>query len=1542
MHHYGVSHEKSGSDIPYLPPPPGKWSQRLWMRSDIIVEGEGLGMDSSHNKTTSRNSSNASAYDRFGAGGGGRGGQPMRSYIQTKVGTKKPKREKAHNATEVNHNKGLEDKSSAQLDVQRKELNENWSWDNDAGNTFLDKFMDRTDKELYRQCREHLDAVNQCTQLQQAINDEMRTQAEAWVNSAFSELQKCINDQAHAHHVYSQTLTNQSTVIQQSLDSHKHLMEKTRKSKTSSDAPSAGDRRIAGSAGMTFVQATCVYEAVRKPRLKLISELEYLNTQVENIEQQLQDVGSLLTSLSESEGEGQAQWRIQLKLEEARTRHDFLESRKSQLDSELRKAASDLRKFHFRHREKMVEVVNVFRQHRIRCDSTLKKSFSLLSAASWGDPDVLQKLDAQTDTRLSPDSSSSTATVVLSSSTTAWEQQTGNSSNNVRQRAGGTSLLKQQPTHDRNVSKSRRVCFGGAMSSVSNLPLATRAPNENDASSNHSSVEEATDSEGDSVSEKTPPVPKRVEENKGKRLQDELSPSKKARENKTWRGLFSHITINNTSPKGDKTESTANDKLAFPCSILPVEYSRTSKTNMNNQKEEESPAKRNGMATQDNCEEDSNNKSSKCKDDPESSKKSVEKKNGSDSRSSFSFSDYMTSFLERNGDDRSQVQDDGLASPAPERTAGDSNDQIDSRSHSTKDHSRAHSPPRNITLSTESRYKETRGKTLVQGVPQSLGHSIIDNSSSAKANTFTELHDTLDGTSSSDSVSESLKNQNTTLPRVRETEPKQLKVDNVPGNHQSFHGEVLVGQAISKKPLSAFDKAVTEISATTKKFVETNTSSETVKRRVAFCDMEMTSQRSDARMRDSSTTNNTVTSCDRGILKKHSDSNKPVKTVVLREEKAEANQVRPEQRRHSSYRETSLQRHPVERVCLPETVARETPQSTYYNPGIKHSTSAAERHPKSNDAFTPESTGSSESDSSSSDEEEEKEEDTQTSKKLKETEDEDPLLSQMMTEQKRLSEEEEKINRLISKYANNRRGLGLLSKNFNNSETTMSFEQLFDEDGPELVERKAAVYGKADRLEFDSESRNDPDSFTRKASLPDGNVPRLVKVCAVRPISTDLANCDQNKDTMDVPRHSPDTSHRSQMGAQLACHLKEFEITAGQFVVPARETKEETIENTKGEEEPIEDTSGQDANQAQVISQEPCKWSAQRYSESETNLNKYVSPLDEHTIVLDRTRMSFEVIAPSCKDGTESALTAFDNDCDSLPVLFSIDSALQGKGLNFRQSKRKKKLHCSLDTTAAQIADCIQIGESSCHICTNLLTPKKGSEKESQPAMSRDKKGNSPPWLHGPGYECYSSEEKIILPAPISVSSESDISQEPNVNGKDITIKPLKSCLKKAICIDMHNTTCGDYRRNSLSSPSIIGIKTCSRPTERQQGSSCDLVTGNQYRYQRELLQGIQNSYFCSPQKSVKKHPKHVQFRETKHYKDMQSNTNSATQTRQGLGQRPGQSDGQIVNSSNNNNVSACYSDALVINHTDRPTQSFSVVHMEHLTIRWLMPNVKR
>ena len=190
-----MSPARSASNSPCPQAPPVMWSQRALPNTDIIIKGEGLPLDSS------RTSSTISVNGRLGGGAMGpvgAGGNPTRSFLQTKVGAKMLKQGRDQSqvlSQEVSgepprdkQNSSLKEEGGAEKQQEEEPLPIGGPGDSSSCNPqqrdsrsdsgFLDTFVEKKDQELFQRCREHLDSINQSTQQQQFINDEMRSQAE--------------------------------------------------------------------------------------------------------------------------------------------------------------------------------------------------------------------------------------------------------------------------------------------------------------------------------------------------------------------------------------------------------------------------------------------------------------------------------------------------------------------------------------------------------------------------------------------------------------------------------------------------------------------------------------------------------------------------------------------------------------------------------------------------------------------------------------------------------------------------------------------------------------------------------------------------------------------------------------------------------------------------------------------------------------------------------------------------------------------------------------------------------------------------------------------------------------------------------------------------------------------------------------------------------------------------------------------------------------------------------------------------------------------
>ncbi|CAG5116223.1 unnamed protein product [Candidula unifasciata] len=299
-------------------------------------------------------------------------------------------------------------------------------------------------QDLFAQCQSHLDVINACTDLQQTIKDEMKKQAKldniicqklvskaqrlqqqatflekahapGWVGPALLDLGSQVTQQAEVHHIYTATLIEQCVVIQHSLDGHHELMKSVlaehseSKQKSVSQAErgnkgitSVADKRSPLKAGdetrsMTFLQASNIFEDIRKPRMKLLSCLEYRQDQLNATVMHLDQVNAEIEAISNKEDSEGLMWRRQLQKKDLEIRKEFLEARKEQLESDVQFAKMDLTDFELNNKDSLMEVLNVFCQHRIRYDTTLRHSFQLLQAATMRDINYLRRLTKKSD-----------------------------------------------------------------------------------------------------------------------------------------------------------------------------------------------------------------------------------------------------------------------------------------------------------------------------------------------------------------------------------------------------------------------------------------------------------------------------------------------------------------------------------------------------------------------------------------------------------------------------------------------------------------------------------------------------------------------------------------------------------------------------------------------------------------------------------------------------------------------------------------------------------------------------------------------------------------------------------------------------------------------------------------------------------------------------------------------------------------------------------------------------------------------------------------
>ncbi|XP_059150709.1 uncharacterized protein LOC131937361 [Physella acuta] len=310
--------------------------------------------------------------------------------------------------------------------------------DNPSETGFKDAFGRQVEADLYSQCLHHIQVINACTELQQGIKDEMKKQAKldhminrkmlakaerlqnlissvessnvpGWVPQAFQELQEHVSQQAQAHYVYVTVLTTQCTAIQHSLDGHQELMKSvlglTSEAKT---APSEEREAIDFDADrMSFLQASNAFEEIRKPRIRLSNKLEYMQSQMEATLKQLEEVENKIENLKKTDEEVTTLF----KLEDSQIRAEFLKSHYEKLQSEVKFVQLELSDLDFSHRDKLLEILNIFHQHRVRYDAALRKCFQLLSAVSLRDnifTKELLKLGADQFTQLAQGDSQQT------------------------------------------------------------------------------------------------------------------------------------------------------------------------------------------------------------------------------------------------------------------------------------------------------------------------------------------------------------------------------------------------------------------------------------------------------------------------------------------------------------------------------------------------------------------------------------------------------------------------------------------------------------------------------------------------------------------------------------------------------------------------------------------------------------------------------------------------------------------------------------------------------------------------------------------------------------------------------------------------------------------------------------------------------------------------------------------------------------------------------------------------------------------------------
>lgn len=1421
-----------------------RWSQRALPASDIMVKGEGLYLDSSHNKSASHAPSNVSVTNgKLGAavGSGGGSAGPTRSYLQTTIGAKmarttkeqqgKQRLEVSGKSVGRDHNFSHgEDADKGQQPAQSASgCTSSWTWDSVCDNVALDPYVEKKDQEIFHQCREHLDAINLSTQLQQVINDEMRSQAEldqmvydclkaktqrlakqtglgdgdwdrTWINTAFSDLRKCVKEQAHAHSAYSQTLLSQSTAIQQSLDSHKKLMEKTKRALASPDVDGNWKGSARPGASMSFVQATCEFEKVYKPRLKLISELDFLSTQIKSLDQQLQDIELLLLSIKDSDSTAQGQWRFQHRLEEARTRQDFLRSRRAQLQGEIKAVGAELKDFHLRYRERMTIVLNVFRQHRDRCDSTLRKSISLLRAASQSDREVLKTLDAHKKTQLSPEEEPYEDSLPPTDSLTEIEtpsfsdnvvHQTHPNSSEQRGTTGqvmagdlgsGDSrgevkvareegVLKREPTVDRNPLKPRKVSFK-EMQSVNSELRQGGSHAENDTTGNHSNQEDDTDSESTAVE-------RSVNKPGGKKKTggvDEgntfFRSSGRPTVSETKKSYFTFHSLDGDesptkSPKTDRDQSIENQNSSGSKPVL--KSNSTQKTRIVTSEASSRDVKLCGKT-------ESTGKTSK-NTTVENAKRADEPVEGCPkpkiARQPFSRTESKKV---------SAVQRDvsGIKSKESKAQEGD---KLQTNARVKREQPSITASGNASGFSGDSRTKLSPVRSVAQSVPMSPSSNRTENSANRSRDHDVDSDGAASGSDSEPNDAGSSKRMSRKAQLADKSRCAGMKSRQAKSEEPSdLCAEVKSPVLVSGKPPTSHTKLATHVSRSR----ETSTSSD-IRRRVAFSDQDVNSgQVSEVKSRASSASGSQVRTSgqDRGILKKPSDSNSSVKSVTVREENATKTRIRLDDRSHGSHVDGT----PVSNYDGTHTQQEKTTQGDQDR-----------RVSRPQGKFIPEVSESSQSHSSvSSSESSSADEkggkggvDPWLVEKMKQLEIENIQLQNFMKEQKRIRDEEERMNRLISKYANTRRGLGGLSMNYNNSETTVpSCGEMFKDSLSRMADGTIVEGGRADILQFDADTnRQDDDSGCNGTAPQLVETSRQLKVCAVRPIPTDASDFNQNENPGERASDRNALSHQSYgptpdtVTKRAINQLKEFEITAGQFVELSYEgesTKCASSSEERQGELSVSSTGFVGQMGKPNSKRVKCEWSAQKYGDSQTDLNNNLSSTGENV----KTDVSNEQHTHPCVNPSP---------------LLDVSREVLGRQ-SCARNKRLEPDHILLKTELLEdTLNLARKNKSSEHsrCCQSPPTVLNQKDKTSplEPSHSReiattaskdvnlvsccDTEEKDKPWNYDTGFECYTAEEKLAL---LDSGLLCDTNEGKGTLTADLCVRPLKSCLKRRIC----------------------------------------------------------------------------------------------------------------------------------------------------------------
>ncbi|GFS09734.1 hypothetical protein ElyMa_001304900 [Elysia marginata] len=1130
-----------------------------------------------------------------------------------------------------------------------------------------------------------------------------------------------------------------------------------------------------------------------------------------------------------------------------------------------------------------------------RCHSTLKKSVSLLRAAAQVDRDVLKTLDVrkrsrrgQTGDPRDPDvvNSPSSLNGVGTASPNNSKHDTSSHFKGNRSRSssaggdnGGGGVLKRQPTQDRNPLKSRKVYFGGTHY---NRPDSEREhgdqpPVGNDTTGNHTIAGDENQSKGGGGGEGGGNCKTVGGHEDQKASRDKVSsPQKKSSSEKKGSWLTFHPIDNDNSP----TRSLRRDKNQNIEGQLVVQGKKISRSNlacsMCGQKSQsacgESTGKDKKLTEQGenlarasetdvadrNIDDDEDDAGNMCVSKSRTSVSHSERRNISSDMRDRKDNGCVG---DANPKGKTPRQDTSMASEPKckythkiGRNAGPGK----SNSYVVGDNTDEKSLHASITLSSESRNKRSPVKTLVP--PHSKPPSDrTDNFSTGQPEHDGDSDETSSVTSDSESSPStgSCRGRSSEGKGQRNGQPQRIR-----GHQGGQRGDVESPEERNGIKSSAQSLARTKGSSHTPRSREINAaSSDTGRRRVVFSDMETNEVRSRASSASGSQ--------DRGILKKPSDSNNAVKTVVVREDKVVTSRVRLNHRSHSrdsdkrsvSSRSSGIDYHSPSRLD-------HSPSWHRGRGGQTRGEDSKKTHIHAQDAFTPErASESSQSHSSSSsssswttpdedmkrkgqdpwvisdkDLETKGQDSSWVNTKMKDLAREDVKLKSFMKEQKRLLEEEDRMNRLISKYANNRRGLSGLSKNYNNSETAAAVPQSGDFSLATTVAAGvvAVESGRADRLDFDTDKRHadDMDSTLGRSvtTAPLVEIQRQPKVCAVRPIHTESSDRNQNENPgveqigddalrtgqADQPlTHTVKTLHSN---PSLFALLKQCEVTAGQFFVcPEEEVSEncasqaveEQGKESSGMEGQREEASGTRGQGKEATSslcrlsvphrgkssprRNKCEWTAQRYSDSQTDHNNNLSSACDTTSTVminsqqkDQTsansQLSYDFAKSSVcspKSPTDKVLqnAAGSMDCGVFaPVIYRNSSLTYSKSCD-KPSIVLDHRHLAHPEACPHFSNMAAVTSKDATVTSSRFS---GSEVKDNIWLHDNVKDKprlydrvkDKPWLYDTGYECYSAEEKLALPDSRFLLCQDIENKKPgnNTGGYE---KPLKSCLKR-------------------------------------------------------------------------------------------------------------------------------------------------------------------